>query len=98
MLIATWANSTGGSPYSLSKAHLAPLVSENHHSASRTLTTNQPSVTGVRPDPESSSCASRTDVILAARDDAGPATVPGVVIELRDLRDLSVFEGVCDVS
>jgi hypothetical protein len=56
----SWANSTGGSPYSLSKAHLAPLRSENHHSASRTLTTNQPWVTGVSPDPKSSSCASGT--------------------------------------
>ena len=31
-----------------------------HHSASRTLTTNQPSVTGVSPDPESSRRASST--------------------------------------
>ena len=65
MLIPSWANSTGGSPYSFSKAHLAPLVSVNHHSASRTLTTNQPWVTGVSPDPKSSSCASGTDAILA---------------------------------
>src|SRR6185295_4230229 len=67
-LIPSWANSTGGSPYSLSKAHLAPLVSANHHSASRTLTTNQPWMTGVSPDPKSSSCASGTDAILAPRD------------------------------
>src|SRR3954470_22081867 len=53
-----WANSTGGAPYSFSKAHLAPRLSANHHSASRTLTTNQPSLTGVSPDPESSSRAS----------------------------------------
>src|SRR6478672_3828998 len=65
MLIPSWANSTGGSPYSFSKAHLAPLLSANHHSASRTLTTNQPSVTGVSPDPKSSSRASGTDAILA---------------------------------
>src|SRR5205823_5794602 len=58
MLIPNWPNSTGGSPYSLSKAHLAPLLSENHHSASRTLTTNQPWVTGMSPDPESPMCAS----------------------------------------
>src|SRR5512133_2193198 len=63
MLIPNWANSTGGSPYSFSKAHLAPLLSENHHSASRTLTTNQPWVTGASPDPKSSSCASGTDTI-----------------------------------
>src|SRR4051794_18092117 len=61
-LIPSWANPTGGSPYSFSNAHLAPLVSANHHSASRTLTTNQPSLTGVSPDPESSSWASRTDL------------------------------------
>src|SRR3954462_1290690 len=70
MLIATWANSTGGSPYSLSKAHLAPLVSDVHHSASRTLTTNQPSVTGVSPDPASSSRASCTGAILSENDDS----------------------------
>src|SRR4026208_593166 len=68
MLIPSWANSTGGSPYSFSKAHLAPLLSEFHHSASRTFTTNQPWVTGVSPDPKSSSCASDTDAILAPRD------------------------------
>src|SRR3954454_20042265 len=55
------ANSTGGSPYSFSKAHLPPLVSANHHSASRTLTTNQPSLTGVSPDPRSASCARGTN-------------------------------------
>jgi len=59
---------TGGSPYSFSKAHLAPLPSENHHSASRTLTTNQPWVTGVSPDPKSSSSAAGTNAILAPRD------------------------------
>ena len=52
-LIPSCANSTGGSPYSLSKLHAAPLLSENHHSASRTFTTNQPSVTGARSEPES---------------------------------------------
>jgi hypothetical protein len=46
----SWANSTDGSPYSFSKAHLAPVLLANHHSASRTLTTNQPWVTGVSPD------------------------------------------------
>src|SRR3954452_25217398 len=60
MLIPSCANSTDGSPYSFSKAHLAPLLSEDPHSASRTLTTNQPWVTGVSPDPKSSSCASGT--------------------------------------
>ena len=29
-------------PYSLSKLQRAPLLSVNHHSASRTFTTNQP--------------------------------------------------------
>src|SRR3954453_5585533 len=57
------ANSTGGGPPggdSGSKAHRAPLPSEVPHSASRTFTTNQPSVTGARPEPKSSSRASRT--------------------------------------
>ena len=36
-------------------------ASEDHHSASRTFTTNQPSLTGASPEPQSSSCASRTD-------------------------------------
>jgi hypothetical protein len=49
-----------GSPYSFANQHAAPRVSEDHHSASRTLTTNQPSVTGASPDPESLSRASRT--------------------------------------
>src|SRR5262245_5403696 len=67
MLIPSCANSIGGSPYSLSNQHAAPLVFEENHSASRTLTTNQPSVTGARPDPVSSSRASATNPILAAR-------------------------------
>src|SRR4051812_40126557 len=66
MLIPNWENSAVGSPYSFSKAHLPPLVSANHHSASRTFATNQPSVTGVSPDPKSTSCASRTDRFLQA--------------------------------
>src|SRR3954452_722587 len=56
-------NSRGGAPaggYSHSNAHRAPLRSEVHHSASRTFTTNQPSVTGARPEPKSSSRASAT--------------------------------------
>lgn len=67
-LIPSCANSIGGSPYSLSNQHAAPLVSENHHSASRTLTTNQPSVTGASPEPLSSSCAWGTESILAAQE------------------------------
>src|SRR3954451_19969363 len=59
-LIPSCANSIGGSPYSLANQHAAPLVSEEHHSASRTLTTNQPSVTGASPEPASSSRASVT--------------------------------------
>src|SRR5436190_5342879 len=66
-LIPSCANSTGGSPYSFANQHAAPLVSEDHHSASRTLTTNQPSVTGASPDPESLSRAPRMDAILSAR-------------------------------
>src|SRR5436190_21083062 len=84
MLIPNWANSTGGSPYSLSKAHRAPLRSENHHSASRTLTTNQPSLTGASPDPKSSSCAPGTDAILAPRD-ASPSG-PGSGRSAEDVR------------
>ena len=47
-------------------ARCAPL-SEDHHWASRTLTTNQPSVSGARPEPESVSRASVTAAILAAQ-------------------------------
>src|SRR3954447_11594930 len=43
------------------------LVSEENHSASRTLTTNQPSVTGASPEPTSSSLASFTQQILAVQ-------------------------------
>src|SRR5690349_12717075 len=57
-LIPSWANSTGECPYSFSKAHLAPRLSANHHSASRALTTNQPSVTGTSHEPQSLSCDS----------------------------------------
>src|SRR5436305_6318720 len=56
----------GGSPYSFANQHAAPLVSEENHSASRTLTTNHPSVTGASPEPASSSLASFTQPILAA--------------------------------
>src|SRR4029453_8034653 len=49
----------------LSKAHSAPegcfsSLSDVNHSAARTFTTNQPSATGARPEPESSSLASGT--------------------------------------
>ena len=50
---------------SFANQHAAPLVSEENHSASRTLTTNQPSVTGASPEPESSSRASDTNPSLA---------------------------------
>src|SRR5438874_2421544 len=58
----------------VSKAHsapdgffeLGPCASDVHHSASRTLTTNQPSVAGASPEPESSSRASGTG--LESRD------------------------------
>src|SRR4051794_25401347 len=66
------ANSTGGaSPggYSDSKGHRAPLRSEVHHSASRTFTTNQPSVTGARPEPKSSRRASGTARVYSGTDD-----------------------------
>src|SRR3954452_18639095 len=52
------------------------LVSEENHSASRTLTTNQPSVTGASPEPASSSLASFTQQILAVQATAvSPAPV-----------------------
>src|SRR6478736_5099801 len=66
-LIPNCANSIGGSPYSLANQHAAPLVWEENHSASRTLTTNQPSVTGASPEPASSSLASFTQQILAVQ-------------------------------
>src|SRR4051794_5539814 len=66
-LIPSCGNSIGGSPYSLANQHAAPLVSEENHSASRTLTTNQPSVTGASPEPASSSLASFTQQILAVQ-------------------------------
>src|SRR5947199_9043911 len=66
-LIPSCANSIGGAPYSLANQHAAPLVSEENHSASRTLTTNQPSVTGASPEPASSSLASFTQQILAVQ-------------------------------
>src|SRR5215211_6422147 len=75
-LIPNCANSIGDSPYSLANQHAAPLVSEENHSASRTLTTNQPSVTGASPEPASSSLASFTQQILAVQATAvspGPA-------------------------
>src|SRR5205085_601129 len=61
------ANSIGDSPYSLANQHAAPRVSEENHSASRTLTTNQPSITGASPEPASSSLASFTQQILAVQ-------------------------------
>src|SRR5688572_15302715 len=42
----------------LSNPHPEPNVFDVHHSASRTLTTNQPSPAGARPEPKSSSRAS----------------------------------------
>src|SRR5207237_9344206 len=66
-LIPNCANSIGCAPYSLANQHAAPLVSEENHSASRTLTTNQPSVTGASPEPASSSLASFTQQILAVQ-------------------------------
>ena len=66
-LIPNCGNSTGESPYSFANQHAAPLVSEVNHSASRTLTTNQPSVTGASPEPASSSRASVKNRILAAQ-------------------------------
>src|SRR3954469_3173078 len=66
-LIPNCGNSIGGSPYSLANQHAAPLVSEENHSASRTLTTNQPSVTGASPELASSSLASLTNQILAVQ-------------------------------
>src|SRR3989440_9435035 len=68
-LIPSCANSIGDSPYSLANQHAAPLVCDENHSASRTLTTNQPSVTGASPEPASSSLASFTQHILAVPSD-----------------------------
>src|SRR4051794_41009392 len=75
------ANSTGGaSPggYSDSKGHRAPLRSDVHHSASRTFTTNQPSVTGARPEPKSSSRASCTGRVYASKQ-----ATPGTAVTAR---------------
>src|SRR5580765_7032167 len=66
-LIPNCGNSSGESPYSFANQHAAPLVSEVNHSASRTLTTNQPSVTGASPEPASSSRASVKNRIIAAQ-------------------------------
>src|SRR5213078_1136054 len=77
-LIPSCANSIGDSPYSLANQHAAPLVRDENHSASRTLTTNQPSVTGASPEPASSSLASFTEQILAVQPTAvSPARVLG---------------------
>src|SRR5690349_23659494 len=76
MFMPSCANSTGGvSPggYSDSNGQRAPRCSEVHHSASRTFTTNQPSVTGTRPEPKSSSRASGTGPAAHGLD-RGPAT------------------------
>src|SRR4051794_29210418 len=76
-LIPSCGNSIGGSPYSFANQHAAPLVSEENHSASRTLTTNQPSVTGASPEPASSSLASftnRDSCSTDARSSPGPAS------------------------
>src|SRR2546423_9982718 len=75
-LIPSCANAIGDSPYALANQHAAPLVSEENHSASRTLTTNQPSVTGASPEPASSSLASFTQQILAVQ---ATAVSPGPV-------------------
>ena len=63
ILIPNWGNCAIG----VSKMHSAPDVrlspspfSEFSQWASRTLTTNQPSLTGPSPEPESPSCASAT--------------------------------------
>src|SRR5947209_1631336 len=66
-LIPSCGNSIGGSPYSFANQHAAPLVSDENHSASPALTTNQPSVTGASPEPASSSLASFTNRILAVQ-------------------------------
>src|SRR4029450_5260392 len=80
MLIPSCANSTGESPYSFANQHAAPLVSEENHSASRTLTTNQPSVTGASPEPASSSRASVKNRILAAWVGCGVGRLPAPML------------------
>ena len=62
-LIPSCANSIGGSPYS-SRTSASPLVCEENHSASRTLTTNEPSVTSASPEPRFSRRASVTHRFL----------------------------------
>ena len=57
--------SCGNSDASLSKRQSEPKDFDVLHAASRTLTTNQPSSVGARPEPESSSRASGTGGILS---------------------------------
>ena len=56
------------------------MLSDVHHSASRTFTTNQPSLAGARPEPESSSRASGTARVYGARDEAPILEVVNKVI------------------
>ena len=74
-MIPNCGNSIGRSPYSFANQHAAPRVSDENHSASRTLTTNHPSVTGASPKPASSSLASSTRQILSV-DAAAVSSAP----------------------
>ena len=67
----------GNSNFWLSKSHAEPdgcfsPFSDVHHSASRTFTTNQPSLAGARPEPESSSRASGTARVYRSRNALAP--------------------------
>src|ERR687887_2730436 len=64
-----WGNSAIGvsNEHSEPDGRFSPF-SDVNHIASPTFTTNQPSVVGARPEPESSSCASRTARVYSALD------------------------------
>jgi hypothetical protein len=56
----------------LSNAHPDPNVSDVHHSASRTFTTNQPALLGASPDPASARGASGTLRVYTVTSDSKP--------------------------
>src|SRR5438477_6069480 len=82
--------SCGNRQASVSKPTPEPNAGDVHHSASRTLTTNQPSPAGARPDPPSSRGASGMSGVYGA-------TVGGVdeqavpILPSRDLEETLAF-------
>src|SRR5688572_14342693 len=66
----TWMPSCEKQASPLSNRHPEPNVSDVHHSASRTFTTNQPAPAGARPEPASSSRASGTPRLYRSMADA----------------------------